>query len=99
MMKAKSCLLTLVGLAMLGLPSIPAYAMPIAVSQAQNITSNGQNFEFNFNGLMDSDGTGGIFSFTARGDYTTPLKTAVVRLESLAGSLQLSSFGGGHSTP
>lgn len=46
-----------------------AQAAPVSVSDMQNQNRTGQNFNFTFDGLAASDGTGGTLVFHARGDY------------------------------
>lgn len=71
-----------------------ANATPISVSQTQDITSSGQNFVFNFLGLDGSDGSGGLFNFSARGDYTDPInERPTITLDALSGSLVLNDSG------
>ncbi len=57
---APGCALSLAG---------AAQAAPVSVSDLQNQTTAGQNFNFNFNGLAASDGTGGTLVLHAQGDY------------------------------
>jgi len=78
----------------LGIWSLAAHAVPVSVSQTQNISANGQNFSFLFSGLPASDGTGGFFRFFARGDYTDPkFETALITLDGLGGSLKVNENG------
>jgi len=46
-----------------------AFAAPVVLNDLQNQTVDGQNFNFVFNGLTPSDGTGGTLVLRARGDY------------------------------
>lgn len=48
----------------LGFASI-AEAAPVSFSQTQILTSNGQDFTYNFNGAPASDGTGGILTIAS----------------------------------
>jgi hypothetical protein len=74
--------------------SFSAFAIPISVSQSQDITSNGQSFIFDFVGLANSDGNGGLFNFYAQGDYTDPVnETANIRFELLGGALVVNDSG------
>lgn len=74
--------------------STAATAVPISVTQSQDITRNGQTFVFDFLNLQASDGTGGQFRFYARGDYTSPRnETAFVSLDLLGGSVRLADTG------
>lgn len=54
--------------AFIGLSSL-AQATLITLNDTQNQTVSGQNFTFNFSGLLASDGTGGEFILHAQGDY------------------------------
>lgn len=53
----------------LGLCLNSAYAGLITLNDIATQTIDGQNFNFNFNGLAQSDGTGGSFILHAAGDY------------------------------
>ncbi len=72
-----------------------AYAVPISISQQQNITADGQLFNFIFSPLQSSDGTGGQFSITLDGDYSPrdappPLKEgSTVSLDVAGGLIEL----------
>lgn len=46
-----------------------AHAGLITVNDMVTQTIDGQNFNFNFSGLGPSDGTGGVFTLHAAGDY------------------------------
>lgn len=73
---------------------LAAYAAPVSVSQTQDITTDGQDFTFDFLGLPASDGSGGQFSFYARGDYTDPqFETPFITFEFVSGTLQLNDMG------
>lgn len=59
-------------------------------SQRQPIITDGQFFEFVFDGLPASDGTGGEFLFVANGDYgSSESESAVVTLDLAGGMLDL----------
>ena len=47
----------------------PAGAVPVSFNQTQNQTLEGELFNFIFNGVPLSDGTGGEFILHAQGDY------------------------------
>lgn len=80
--------------AVLIVASATATAVPISVTQSQDITESGQTFVFDFLNLDTSDGTGGQFRFYARGDYTSPRnETAFVSLDLLGGSVRLADTG------
>ncbi|AHI30208.1 PEP-CTERM sorting domain-containing protein [Marinobacter similis] len=78
----------------LGIWSFSAHAVPVSLSQSQNISADGQNFSFLFNSLPKSDGTGGFFRFRARGDYTDPrFETALITLDGSGGRLKVNEKG------
>ncbi len=62
---------TLGAAALFGLVASAAQAVPVTVSdlQLQADKTVPQTFTFDFTGLAASDGTGGTFTITARGDY------------------------------
>ena len=49
-----------------------AIAAPVVLNDLQNQTIDGENFNFAFNGLAPSDGTGGTLVLHVRGDYDVP---------------------------
>lgn len=74
-----------------------ANATPISLSQTQNITSSGQTLNFDFLGAPESDGSGGLFSFYAKGDFTDSAapgeENASISMDLLGGSLVLNDGG------
>lgn len=70
-----------------------AMAIPVSLEQSQDITQNGQTFQFVFGGLEASDGTGGQFNFFARGDFTHSSERARVELDLLGGRLVVDENG------
>jgi len=54
-----------------------SHAALITLNDIQNQTVAGQNFNFNFNGLSGSDGTGGSFVIHAQGDYDGAVSEAL----------------------
>lgn len=78
----------------LGIWSFSAHAVPVSLSQSQNISADGQNFSLLFNSLPESNGNGGFFRFRARGDYTDPkFETARITLSGSGGSLKVNEKG------
>jgi hypothetical protein len=90
MRKAK---ITAVVTSLMLLGPLSAFATPVSISEERDITQDGQSFNILFTGLPSSDGTGGIFSFYADGDFTTGVESARVRLDFGNGSLRLNENG------
>ncbi|MDD2943170.1 MAG: PEP-CTERM sorting domain-containing protein [bacterium] len=51
------------------LAAVPAGATPVVLNGLQNQVVDGENFTFNFAGVLPSDGLGGVFTLHAQGDF------------------------------
>lgn len=71
-------------------PALPVSAAVVSLAERQAITQPGETFEFNFDKLPASDGTGGYLIVVLNGDYTGHNReSAVVTLDAADGMLDV----------
>lgn len=70
--------------------ALPASAAVVSVGERQAITSPGETFDFEFDGLPASDGTGGFLILVLNGDYSgRDTESAMISLDTAGGILDV----------
>ncbi|MFK8031372.1 MAG: hypothetical protein AB8G18_14140 [Gammaproteobacteria bacterium] len=87
-------ILVLVTLAICWVAPGKVEASTFSYEATENIDEDGQFFDIKFSDLPESDGSGALLTFVARGDYTQPFgEKANLSFESIPGTIELTSIG------